>query len=632
MFHNKRKTIGVFMEGPSSEFQTKICQGIFSQAEKQGYNVAVFAVFGNYGQNERYFMGDQSLWELPPYEDLDGVVLVLDTMSEQSSREDVLNHVRNRCHCPIVSVREVVEGANNLLVDNATCMEGIVDHFVVDHGMKHLCFMTGPKGRWDAEERLACFIRKMKEHDLSVDEHQYFYGDFWKNKGKEACDWFFDGEEMPEAIICANDYMALAVTSELIRRGLCVPQDVSVSGYDGIGLTLSFAPSITTVSVPFIDMGKRAVEIIEKKQNCPENNEDTFFRAVVEKRESCGCMKSGGKEARELRQRQYDTGIVADNREMQFHFMSINLGECVTIDSMAEHIWYYAYNIEGLKDYCICLRDDLYEAKQFQGYTDTMEMRIGIKDMKGMGHLRIPFSKKDLLPSDMTDDSPQMWYFAPMHFQDRCFGYEAFHFRDVETIGKLYLYWNIILGNQIQDVYNHNQMQLLIGQLEDMYDKDALTGIYNRRGFENYGNSLFEQAKKEQSSIFVAIIDLDGMKQINDRYGHVEGDFAIRKLAEAIVDVCPEEMILARTGGDEFEVLAKNVSKAEGVSYMEALVDYLEDFNASGEKEYDVHASYGYACRIPTKGDNMERMIKQSDKMMYSNKIMNKTRRGEPLR
>ena len=59
-------------------------------------------------------------------------------------------------------------------------MEGLIDHFVKEHGMKKLCFMTGPKDHWDAQERLLCFKRKMDEYGLSYGEHQIFYGDFWK--------------------------------------------------------------------------------------------------------------------------------------------------------------------------------------------------------------------------------------------------------------------------------------------------------------------------------------------------------------------------------------------------------------------------------------------------------------------
>lgn len=90
MFHNSRKTIGVFLERSASEFQNRLCQGIITGAKELGYNVAVFSDYGNYGQNHRYFIGDQTLWELPPYEELDGVVLALDTMRKSTAESMLL--------------------------------------------------------------------------------------------------------------------------------------------------------------------------------------------------------------------------------------------------------------------------------------------------------------------------------------------------------------------------------------------------------------------------------------------------------------------------------------------------------------------------------------------------------------
>lgn len=61
------------------------------------------------------------------------------------------------------------------------------------------------------------------------------------------------------------------------------------------------------------------------------------------------------------------------------------------------------------------------------------------------------------------------------------------------------MYWNIIIGNLLQDIMTYQKMQKLVVKLEEMYDRDALTGMYNRRGFENRGNPMFEQAKRRES-------------------------------------------------------------------------------------------------------------------------------------
>lgn len=632
MFSNERKTIGVFVERTLNEFQNRMCQGIITAAEQLGYNVAIFSAYGNYGQNERYFEGDQHLWQLPPYEELSGVILALDTMEEKSSRSRILENVRERCHCPVISVREIVEGCNNLLVDNRTCMNGIIRHFVEDHGLTRLCFMTGPESHWDAVERLECFKSQMKEYQLPVGEHQMFFGDFWLNMGEEACDWFLNGQEKPQAIICANDHMAVAVASELIHRGIRIPKDICVSGYDGLIESLSFTPSITTMTVPFFEMGKKAVQIIDEKQEHPEKIANYYFEAEVVPRESCGCLKRSDEIVIKARRNQYEEAKTERNRGLQFNFMSIHLSECYSIAEIGDKLEYYIYNIDNFKDYMVCFCENLTERKDFSTYTETMEMRIGIKDRASMGHIRIPFPRKMLLPPEVTDKNPQMWYFTPLHFQNKCFGYEAVRFQTPEVTGKLYFDWNITLSNKVQDTLVHTEMQRLIGELENMYDRDALTGMYNRRGYEMHGRGLFERAREKGTPVFLSIIDLDGMKQINDNFGHNEGDYALRTVCKAIQTSCLGENINARTGGDEFVVIAEGITEEEGVRWMQGIEKYLESFNTSGEKEYDIHASYGYVCRVLKDEDSMETYIKESDEMMYKNKVENKRRRGEPLR
>lgn len=247
MLYNKRKTIGVFAERVKDEFQMRLCQGIIEEAEQQGYNVTIFTNYGKYGHNNEHFIGDQMIWDLPCYEEFAGVILALDTMSEKSSRQKILDNVKKYCHCPVVSIREKVEGAVNFLVENTTGMAGLIRHFIEVHGKKRLCFMSGPEDYWDARERMQCFLDTMREYSLPVTEQQTFYGDYWYNMGTQACDWFLAADEMPEVIMCANDHMALAVTSELNKRGIRVPEDICVSGYDGLLETLSFTPAITTM-------------------------------------------------------------------------------------------------------------------------------------------------------------------------------------------------------------------------------------------------------------------------------------------------------------------------------------------------------------------------------------------------
>lgn len=374
------------------------------------------------------------------------------------------------------------------------------------------------------------------------------------------------------------------------------------------------------------------MEVIHDKQRMPKDIENIYFQARTVLRESCGCMKRSGKDVLMKKRTIFEEGKTAHNREVQLDYLSINLGDSDSIEQVSKWLAYYQYNIEGLRDYAVCFCENVFKEEKITEYTDTMVMCIAFKERVEMGRLHEPFERKELIPALFSDGEPQCWYFAPLHFQDNCYGYEAFRFSRPEQMGNLYFRWNITIGNKIHDMLVEHKMQNLILELEEMYDRDALTGMYNRRGWENKGRKLFSEAKKEEKTIFLAVIDLDGMKQINDNYGHDEGDFALKKVTEAIDAVTSKQKISARTGGDEFVVMAKGVTEEEGKAFLQRLEQFFDTFNASGEKMYEIHASSGYVCRVPKEEETIETYTKESDGVMYQNKVINKSRRGEILR
>ncbi len=86
---------------------------------------------------------------------------------------------------------------------------------------------------------------------------------------------------------------------------------------------------------------------------------------------------------------------IGQNREMKFHFMSIHMSECHTIDEVGQKIGRYIYNIEGFKDYCMCLCEGWLEKKEFKGFTDKMEMPIAIRNRENISPTRERFDRRE---------------------------------------------------------------------------------------------------------------------------------------------------------------------------------------------------------------------------------------------
>lgn len=633
MFSNGRKTIGVFAENTSSEFQQRLCEGIVDAAKKAGYNVALFSCFGSYGQTDAYAEGDLRLYHLPNYNDFEGVILVLDTMDNLDNRQRVVRYIKAKCTCPIVSIRMTIPDVDCILVDNATCMDSIIRHFIVDHHFQRICFMTGPEHHFDAVERLNGFRRIMAEYNRSVDPHQIFYGDFWRNSGQAACDWFLEGEERPDAIICANDYMAMSVVNELIKRGIRVPDDISVAGYDGLDSGITFSPSITTAEAPFAQMGQRAVEqIIAQSAQIDPKPQNIYLKSELQRRESCGCINNYDSKLLSMRREYYEELSMSSHRHMLFSFMSIRLGEVTDIDGVGQVLSQYLGFCDHLKTHAICLNQNMSVDTKSTDYTPVMEVRTLHRDGKCRGPIRLSYDTRQLLPSELIDDSPQVWFFTPLHYLDYCLGYEAWQFEEDHPVGQVNFQFNVIVSNKIYETLFYQKMQQMIRHLEYSSMRDALTGLYNRGGFDRYGNAVFDHCKETQKPVFVAVMDLDSLKLINDSFGHVEGDFAIQRVATAISKCCGDQFTFARTGGDEFFLIAEDITEEEGLQCLERIRMDLDHFNSLRTKMYNIHASSGHYFDTPTSEEAMNDFIKVADRFMYHNKIEGKRRRNEGLR
>lgn len=633
MFSNGRKTIGLFIFNTHEDFQSKICQGMAERTEQLGYNLAVFSSYGKYGGNEEYFQGEMEIFNLPSYDRFAGIVVAFDTFNDaDEAKELIMKNIKEHATCPVVSLREGLDGVSNVLINDRDSMEGVIRHVIEEHGKKDIAFMTGVKGRYDAEARLECFRRIMDEYGYPVGEHRVFYGDFWRGKGKEACDWFIQDGNYPEAILCANDNMALAVIDELYERGIQVPQDILVTGYDGEEEGLAYSPSLTTVDVDFNNMAFEAVNLIDRHQN-DGKQENVYLSTRVVVRESCGC----GDKMRGLTYKQrcvsHKMYTKKENLEMQFSFMAIDFSKVTSIEVMHEVISSYIYNIEGFKNYFICLRDDIEsDTETFHGYTDTMHVRMGMTNRKNMQSIDIPFQRELFLPAEFIGEEPQCYFFYPLHFQDDYFGYEAYSYCDHDQCGKAYVRWNIAVSNAIQRILTQKKMNDLISELQNMYIQDVLTGLYNRRGFEQYARMQFAKARAEDTTVCVMGIDMDGLKPINDIYGHHEGDTALRAIGYAVQEAAVPGQIGARIGGDEFEVIFPCRDEEEVKKWVTVFEQSLENFNSKSEKPYEVHASLGYVFGVPEAGDSIEGYMKESDNIMYRNKIENKRKRNEKLR
>uniref|UniRef100_UPI00405665AD GGDEF domain-containing protein n=1 Tax=Acetatifactor sp. TaxID=1872090 RepID=UPI00405665AD len=219
-----------------------------------------------------------------------------------------------------------------------------------------------------------------------------------------------------------------------------------------------------------------------------------------------------------------------------------------------------------------------------------------------------------------VEEAPHTSLFLPIHFRERFMGYVIM--KDSRRIIFIPLLRArlINLSNSLESLRKQAHLQYMVEELDKRYVTDPLTGLYNRFGFNRYTTESFIKCVSRDESFMVLMADLDGLKEINDKYGHDDGDVAISAAAYILQKACSDGEICARIGGDEFVVYAEGYSEGEAAHFCKRLEKLIKQANVELQKPYQVSISYGYEVVYPEAGDTLEHYVDMADDNMYLNK------------
>lgn len=185
---------------------------------------------------------------------------------------------------------------------------------------------------------------------------------------------------------------------------------------------------------------------------------------------------------------------------------------------------------------------------------------------------------------------------------------------------EFYRIFTINLGNALEHVNNYIKMQEMIKTLDEMWVFDPMTHIYNRAGFYKFADKLVEEAREEKRNLFLLFLDLDGLKKVNDEFGHETGDQLICDMADILRKCRDKNELLMRYGGDEFVVLGEGFDTDMVNGYIKRIQTAMEEKNKKGNRKYKIGASIGYHLVSCEDKSPLSKLIDLADQEMYIEK------------
>lgn len=633
------KKVALVMESWMRYFTYAWPSGILQKIRESDLdaNLYIFNSSANWSDDAAYNQGEYNIFRLPDLREFDGIVLDVNNIADTDVRDALIQRVRES-GVPAVVIANWFQGLYAAAVDNYGAMQDVMEHLHGHHGCRSFWFIMGPEGNYENRRRLKSVRDYMNVHQ--IEEAQYYFGDFGCECGLKGFETLFARTSLPDAIVCANDNIAVGVLAAAERRGLTAPGNFLVTGFDDLDKSRYYDPRISTVSHVREKLGYAAMEMLEQIWRGEKVEEIRYTGTQTIFWDSCGCRSDIVTDLKKHLKDSILYGIETEDFEKQLLQLKYSLTYCGSVQEMLECISQCVPSLRCDGLYLVTdqrlyrsTQDVLYTEQgqestvwteeQFvvQGYPEDMCFALAYT-RDGLGEkTRQTKVGNRIFPMFECGEPGVDFLFLPLHFREKCIGYFAIR-NAVYLMEKQFLF-DIInaLTTALENLYAKEKLRDINEVLTVLYNHDSMTMLYNRRDLDKLGNRFLRSRHLSGETVYVVYLDLDRLKYINDQYGHKQGDFAIRTVAQMLKKYFPEPNLTFRLGGDEFLALCSGMSGTELDERCQAIQDELTRVRVENACPYELSVSCGYAAAPAGENGTLAEYVHLADDKMYACKM-----------
>lgn len=620
------KRIAIFTNGFSNEFIEHIVTGLQKKAKEDSVDIFVFVTYCSPNDHELQNKCQLNIFHLPDPADFDGAIMLTNTYNFPDEQERVCARFQ-RAGVPMLSLEVDVPGLSCIKTENYKGVKDLATHLVEHHNAKKIIYVNGVAGNVENATRRQALVDVLKEHGLELfAEFQCDFGFY--TSYVQMKNYIKEGKELPDAIVCANDNMALGINSALNESGYKIPEDVLLTGFDMIKDGQHTFPILSTVSRGWEKFGELAYDKLKYQIANPDERFNEEYHSYFVPSESCGCPPS---EEADKNRFNAIRSTYFDNLQqsiLDIFFMGLQ----VPLSFAEKKEDFFEKGIQSTNDiplmgpdYCLCTEPEFFEQdddeypERIRGYSSNMDVLYELRGGKRMSLSH--FDSKTLYPDYAYEEGKSNLYiFAPLNYLNFIIGYIA-----IKNSPKLLynLGLNRFIKNmnaQLFSMRRHIFSERTNAELKRIYMRDALTGLYNRLGCQNVLYGYISSRKEANEKSLLVFADIDRMKTINDVYGHLNGDFAIRATAEAFKKCSPKEWLFGRYGGDEFIAVGPCPETDTIEQQLRQISESMNEEFKALNLSFMLHASIGYTVIEPGEEATIRDYIDRADKYMYAEK------------
>ncbi|MCR4733616.1 MAG: GGDEF domain-containing protein [Treponema sp.] len=654
------KNIAVFAQSLTVDYALEVIRGITSFFDDKD-DVRLFLTQTKFPKIEEGIF-EYQYWagaELLKSKQIDAIIIISGSYASYLSAEMLKSLFKSFSTKPIISISLDLEYENSVFTtiscDDVYC--DIVRHLKLVHNCKKIAFMSANLSKSnEARDRFSAYKKALLVNAFEFDESLVMEGNFTSSSAKEAFRAKYSSKAQIDfdAIIAANDLMALGCISVLSELGVKIPEEVKVIGFDDTYHSRLTNPTISTVAQQIYKQGTKAAELAYDMICGKKPARSNFVDLFPKFRQSCGCIELGSKREAfinlkgELCQEEADTYVEKYQRHFDEIYTIYTLFDTIHTAGDLENFYSSLRHLVGQMDMTsmyiymysspfICRREEIPAIPKqacLLMYSDLISGRESFNQNSFYNDI------EDNLLSDEISEEKGTFLLSPIFSGTLQYGYIICKVKKTDfEVYNIYLkiLSNIIVNSyEFTKTYNKNQSlevenkNLVMSNSDlDLRSKtDELTGILNRRGFLELGQETIDMSVKMNRSGIVFFADMDGLKSINDTYGHDMGDRAIKVQSEVLRNALRSTDILGRLSGDEFAFITDGMKLSLVKNFKKKVDDLCKNLSKSYALPFDISISIGAAVYSKKNCQLMELLI-AADKKLYTEKKKKKSCRNQ---
>lgn len=620
----KYKLIAVCTTKIHDESCTNFLQELYRCTLNTDYKLLVFNSFYDFFNNDEFDAGASSVYSIINYDFLDAIIIDDKRFFDKS----IIDHIVSEAHkrlIPVLLLSGQREGCFYLNRNPEAAFKELISHVIDVHGKKKLYFIAGNKDEPNSEYRLRCFRDVMEEHGLPCGDDTVFYGDYWDVPVIRIIDELVKTKNIPDALICANDTMAVAACDQLKRYGIKVPDDVIITGYDGLASVAYHNPRISTCEYNIADLGETCFKIV---RDAVENHADPYSlekKFAVKLSESCGCCSESDLSYREIADKLYSLVTDMKGHEEVIYSWADKILESTDLSVIGQNLFEHI-----LAGSAVALNSDFLASTRKSIPTDPNHpfskkmVVISCRQNDYTAQNQQVFDLEEMSPKLLEGlDQPVMMIFQSIFVGSKVCGYYIVKTTDMEyTAHKLHRLSRVInIG--FSTIVSRIEGEHMTRKKNEDRMHDQLTGLFSLTGLQE----KIEQGGKEYTKkhFAISIYNMPRYKFIEDNYGSAAIDEAVCLVTEALRMSNPKESLIARISNDTFAIVNLESS---GTAIAEIINDAVKVFfSITGtyqqSKEYFVEVNCGcYTSKPNWKASELPLYLQAATQELQRNRII----------